>query len=829
MSPPLPRLRPVGAPPSSTRLAQGGAAALPEERGGAGAGAGSGPAAPTTQIAPASDLQTRQLRLLPWQTGAAAAPGDGYTSSDETAAQRASCAAASTSGRDGAVQLQRRARRAAPGNVAEAGSSALASGGSADLPAGGPMRPPLPQWRQRPDYRPGALLTLQDVDLAALDGGSSSSDEAPSPGARAATAGTSSDSDAEPASPEGGTGSGGSASGGTVKRRRNFGRKAGPMSEERKAAISRALQSKGAKSEEHKRSIARAMREAHARNPRLRHSAAGQKKKCGHCGQEGHNRRACPQLLAAAQALGESLRAADQAATASKAAQAAAEAVPAGEAAAEAVPQAAQPPAPSRVIVIEEVDASPVPPEAAAAATAGAGAAVPADAPAGQHASATDGVATSSPTSSAERGAAVGSSSEGAARALTGLGGAASPALPSRSLPTLPMVPGMSLCPEGSWVISLPQSKEECVAQAAQASLRAWDDGIRRQAIELLLPQAHSSEDDGWPGGIRQQFRVAKPMVESLLLRLKEHSGLEGRITAELLDEGDCVGAWQSERLAAVLFPTADTLPDLRRIDDALSGERLTLVINPQWQTQGQVISDFGIGRARKAAERFVAAFEEVYYLRRVRVFGDDVRIMRCYPGQWQVHFVPASPREERVLLSCEDRKPTFQRLIELLKEVQGSRNSKSWLDRVLTSSMGTFTEPAAYSEQGLGTDSAAPGLDGTGGPAADAGAAPAAAGAAAPAGPPQAEAGPPLLRDIVTGEVLSSDDDEASAAARSWGSPTPPRDVRLEPVNQVASWLGAGSAAARLQVEPQPRRRSRRSGSSADGGKAEGGPSASI
>lgn len=144
--------------------------------------------------------------------------------------------------------------------------------------------------------------------------------------------------------------------------------------------------------------------------------------------------------------------------------------------------------------------------------------------------------------------------------------------------------------------------------------LRAWDDGVRRQAVELLLPQGQATEDGGWPGGIRQQFRcgsaaaavggavhalvwlgppsrkrtlllcmahdmwqqgrsapvpalpytarhlpcpatsplpaclpslparVAKPMVESLLLRLKEHSGLQGRITAELLDEGDCVG-----------------------------------------------------------------------------------------------------------------------------------------------------------------------------------------------------------------------------------------------------------------------------------------------
>jgi hypothetical protein len=31
-------------------------------------------------------------------------------------------------------------------------------------------------------------------------------------------------------------------------------------------------------------------------------------------------------------------------------------------------------------------------------------------------------------------------------------------------------------------------------------------------------------------------------MVEAMLLRLKQHRGLSGRITAEFLDEGDCVG-----------------------------------------------------------------------------------------------------------------------------------------------------------------------------------------------------------------------------------------------------------------------------------------------
>ena len=37
--------------------------------------------------------------------------------------------------------------------------------------------------------------------------------------------------------------------------------------------------------------------------------------------------------------------------------------------------------------------------------------------------------------------------------------------------------------------------------------MRAWDDGLRRQSLELLLPQARPTEDGGWPGGIRQQFR----------------------------------------------------------------------------------------------------------------------------------------------------------------------------------------------------------------------------------------------------------------------------------------------------------------------------------
>ena len=279
------------------------------------------------------------------------------------------------------------------------------------------------------------------------------------------------------------------------------------------------------------------MREAHARNPQLRHSAAGQKKKCGHCGEEGHNRKTCPQLLSAA--------AASAAAAAGR-----------GGAAQQAGSKRSS--NRSRVILIQEVDAdSPLLPPPAAAAQAVAAAPAAAVVAGGEGAissaaaaastslaqpAADDAPAAAAATRPAAAGTAASSSLEPVRPAAAGV----APPLPARDLvPTLQLVPGMALSPDGDWVLPLPRTKEECVAQAAQvglagrllavcvfvlaahsqlilpadpatvinappplqAVLRAWDDGLRRQSLELLLPQARPTEDGGWPGGIRQQFR----------------------------------------------------------------------------------------------------------------------------------------------------------------------------------------------------------------------------------------------------------------------------------------------------------------------------------
>ena len=58
-------------------------------------------------------------------------------------------------------------------------------------------------------------------------------------------------------------------------------------------------------------------------------------------------------------------------------------------------------------------------------------------------------------------------------------------------------------------------------------------------------------------------------MVEELLKELKKQPGLEGPLSARILDDADAVAAWEGPSLAAVLFPTAETLGEVRKIADA--------------------------------------------------------------------------------------------------------------------------------------------------------------------------------------------------------------------------------------------------------------------
>lgn len=441
------------------------------------------------------------------------------------------------------------------------------------------------------------------------------------------------------------------------------------MTEERRLAIKQAMQNRGPLDEEHRRKISNSVRAKYAENPSLRQK--GRPKRCSICGEEGHNRKTCPKAAQGAASMqttkthGKKGKRKNRCSICGKEGHNKSSCPNKDKA--EAKYQDKQGSGPSE----EPTDLS-------------------------SEASKTKQVK-SNPADAIFEIEILSSNSENSIYP----GSQERPDLNSVDT-TRPLRPlrgsEVSLSSDGSIVFPLPARQEECVHQAAAAVRRAWDDGCRRQCLELLLPQANTVEDRGWPGGIKQQFRAALPMIESLLLLLKSTDGLRGRITAEFLDESDCVGAWQSERLSAVLFPTAETIPSLQRIDDALSGRRLNLIINPQWQLNGQIISDFGFGNSRRQAEKFINSLEYVYYLQRFRVMGDEIRVLRCYPGQWQIYWMGKSARDHR-LLAVEREKPSYERLVELLRSNKNTRASLSWIDRFFNSR--SFDEIATYSDDG--------------------------------------------------------------------------------------------------------------------------------
>merc|ERR1719235_1163404 len=89
--------------------------------------------------------------------------------------------------------------------------------------------------------------------------------------------------------------------------------------------------------------------------------------------------------------------------------------------------------------------------------------------------------------------------------------------------------------------------------------------------------------------------------------------------TADELDDGDAVYLLKgnaNKSVNAVSFPTAEVLGELKDLDKKVGKEGVLLFANPQWSTQGQVISDLGFGPWKKRNEEFIAGFEKAYIFR---------------------------------------------------------------------------------------------------------------------------------------------------------------------------------------------------------------------
>ncbi|OAE22787.1 hypothetical protein AXG93_2035s1710 [Marchantia polymorpha subsp. ruderalis] len=150
------------------------------------------------------------------------------------------------------------------------------------------------------------------------------------------------------------------------------------------------------------------------------------------------------------------------------------------------------------------------------------------------------------------------------------------------------------------------------------------------------------------------------------------------RRIGEADNEQDPVGLMYptSKSVAAIIFPIAETLKQVRSLAEK---ERAPLlIVNPQWRSSGQVVSDFGFGPWRRQAEEFVNTFEKTYVLLEMRVgeasnivsgTGGVVRILKCYPRNWEVYLMAWDGTSE--LIADTPTQPAYKELEQIVTEAR--------------------------------------------------------------------------------------------------------------------------------------------------------------
>ena len=231
---------------------------------------------------------------------------------------------------------------------------------------------------------------------------------------------------------------------------------------------------------------------------------------------------------------------------------------------------------------------------------------------------------------------------------------------------------------------SFPQSSSEIVQQAVKSIQAAWADGVSRQRVEIILPLIGATDIDDWPGGIRQQFKAAQPMVEDMLIQLKKTEGLQGPLRAAIIDDADAVGAWTGDAMSLIVFPTAETVGDVRKIAEGT--KELCILVNPQWTLDNgnNVISDFGVlPWVRQPALELVNSFQDTYIVKQLRMNGDSTRWMYTHGNGWTVAVArEPSARETTVVLQSETE-PTYKEVESVLRKLPWTMSSKGLLERI--------------------------------------------------------------------------------------------------------------------------------------------------
>lgn len=175
-----------------------------------------------------------------------------------------------------------------------------------------------------------------------------------------------------------------------------------------------------------------------------------------------------------------------------------------------------------------------------------------------------------------------------------------------------------------------------------------------------------------------------------MVAELLKGIGLDDKadVKQKVVEDGDAVVVLKTEGATAMVFPTAETLPDLKSlVADNKKGEPIAIV-NSQIRTNddgSNLISDLGFGPWKRKNEEFLAQFELAYWLSEQRIEGETVRLLKAWPHPWQVYVLTDmdSNNTEPECVKTFEEKPSYKELKSLLVSREGSVAAMSIIDRV--------------------------------------------------------------------------------------------------------------------------------------------------
>ncbi|MEA5566542.1 DUF1995 family protein [Anabaena sp. UHCC 0399] len=182
----------------------------------------------------------------------------------------------------------------------------------------------------------------------------------------------------------------------------------------------------------------------------------------------------------------------------------------------------------------------------------------------------------------------------------------------------------------------LPNSLEDAIAQAREATKAALADGYSRIQVELLFPELKFMP-------VAEQFLPVFTEYESRLKIFFADAGAAGLARRDWADSPFKILDIGTGRVASIqskiqpedeiflfIAPTSVEVPQLEKICEII-GDRPFVMLNPRLEDSGVV----GIGyAARQTRKRFISTIESCYYLRPV---DDETAVFRCYPGLWEI------------------------------------------------------------------------------------------------------------------------------------------------------------------------------------------------